>query len=171
MARLSKILTRDVGFWFVIIVVAIVAWSFENHMSLQAYKQLVSQGGIGGAVITQLDSLQTKELDAFLDLNQQVTTLETALMGGVFYVLFNSPKGSLWRHRGSALMGALLISVSIYFGFVSYSYFIVTLQNGNPDPTTGLTRMAQQAHFYTFLLGVIFFANFIFHNLPEEDKT
>src|ERR1700758_5258337 len=116
MVRPSKVLMRDVGFWAVIVLVGILAWRFENQMNLQAYKQLIANGGIGGTVITQLDSLQAKELDAFLDLNQQVTTLETALMGGVFYVLFNSSRGSAWKHRSSALMGALLVSVSIYFG-------------------------------------------------------
>jgi hypothetical protein len=171
MTPISQSVKRDIGFYLVVIVVAALAWAFENHMSVQAYNEIVAQGGVSGTVITQLDAVQTKEFDAFLDLNQQVTTLETALMGGVFYLLFNSRKGSAWRHRRSALIGSLLVSISIYFGFVSYSYFIVTLQNGNPDPTTGLTRVAQQAHFYTFLLGVIFFANFIFHNLPEENKT
>lgn len=169
MAHLSQRLRADVGFYIVVIVVAILAWTFEGYMNRRDLQQLESQGGLGPDAVTQLDSVQAKELDAFLDLNQQVTTLGTALLGGVCYLLFNSSKGSVWKKRKSAVAGALLISVSIFFGFVSYSYLIGRLQDGNPDPTVGATRLAQQVHFYTFLLGVVFFANFMFHNLPKEE--
>jgi len=63
-----------------------------------------------------------------------------------------------------------MVSASIFFGYVAYIFVIAMLRDGTPDVTVSKPHWAQQAHFYTFLIGVIFLADFIFHNLPEGEK-
>lgn len=170
MAQLSERLkTKALGFYVVVVVVAILAWAGQSYMNHRAEVDLAAQGGIAGQVAERMDGLQAKTLDAFLDVNQQVTTLGTALLGGVFYLLFNSGKGFAWKQRKwAAVMGVLFVAISIFFGYVAYIFVIAALGNGNPDATASKSYWAEQAHFYTFLLGVVFFADFVFHNLPNE---
>lgn len=83
--------------------------------------------------------------------------------------MFNSR--FVWKRRTwAAILGTLSISVSIFFSYVAYLFFIAVLRDSTEvDIAKPLTHWPQQAHFYTLLLGVVFFADFIFHNLPQED--
>jgi hypothetical protein len=164
-ARLSEFV-----FYVVIILVATVSWESQKLMQRLANQQLASQGGIGEEVVEKLTDVQAKQLDAYLELNRLLTTLGTTLLGAVFFLMFNRGSRLVWKRSSwSAFLGTLFISVSIFFGYVAYLFFISGLRNGNPDVSVSMPHWAQQAHFYTFLLGVVFFADLIFHNLPKED--
>jgi hypothetical protein len=153
----------------VVMLVAVGSWVSQNYMTKVATQQLIQiNRGIKGVVVDKLSDLQAKQLDAYLELNRLLTTLGTTLLGAVFFLIF-SEKRLVWRQRSwAAMLGTLFVSVSIFFGYVAYLFFISTLQNGQPDVTVSMPHWAQQAHFYTFLFGVVFFADFIFHNLPKE---
>ena len=172
MTRLfQSIRVSDLVWYVVVILVAILSWESQSFMQHLANKQLQAQAQVGvvGESSVNLSAVQTKQFDAYLELNRLLTTLGTTLLGAVFFLLFNSSRRLVWkRRRWAAFLGALFIAVSIFFGYVAYLSFILMLQNGNPlDVTIYMPHWAQQAHFYTFLLGVIFLADFIFHNLPE----
>jgi hypothetical protein len=167
---LERLKTVDVRFYVVVIIVASLAWASQSYMQLQAQKdleaELSGQGGVVGAVTSDLEK---KSIDALLDVNQLVTTLGTALLGGVFYLLFESRRGFAWiQRKWAVVVGVLLVSVSIYYGYVAENFVIWTLTYGNPPFMGPICTSAEHIHFYTFLLSVIFFADFIFHNLPEE---
>ena len=159
----------DFGFYIVVIAVGIGAWASQNYMQSIAQKQLVAQGGIAGPVLQTLTDLQSKQLDAYFDLNRLLTTLGTTILGAVFFVLFGGRKGSGWdQHWWAAVMGVLFVSVSIFFGYVAYIIVISMLRDGTCDVTSYMPYWAQWAHFYTFLAGVVFFADFAYHNLVKE---
>jgi len=170
MEKLSERLkTVDVRFYILVIIVGSLAWASQSYMQSRAQKDLEAQGGVAGAVDSDLVQ---KSFDALLDANQQVTTLGTALLGGVFYLLFDGRKGLAWRQRKWAVVaGVLLVSVSIFYGYVADSFIVWTLAWGNPAAMGPIYNSAERIHFYTFLLGVIFFADFIFHNLPKEVES
>ena len=132
---------------------------------------LNENGGIAGEVVTQCSGVQTQQFDAYLEINRLLTTLGTTLLGAVFYLLFSGGKNLAWKRRKwAAVLGTIFVAVSIFFGYVAYLFIISILQNGNCDISRSYPHWAQQAHFYTFLLGVVFFADFTYRNLGQEDK-
>lgn len=158
---------RELLVYAVVAFVAIMSWESQDFMKRSAAHQLTLQGGIAGVVVEKLSDVQTKQFDAYLELNRLLTTLGTTLLGAVFFLMFNSK--FVWKRRTwAAILGTLSISVSIFFSYVAYLFFIASLGDGAVDVTVSLPHWAQQAHFYTFLLGVVFFADFIFHNLPQN---
>lgn len=161
---------RELVVYGVVALVAVMSWESQDFMKRLAAHQLSLQGGIAGETVEKLSDVQAKQLDAYLELNRLLTTLGTTLLGAVFFLMFNSK--FVWKCRAwAAILGTLSISVSIFFSYIAYLFFIASLGDGTPDVTGSLPHWAQQAHFYTFLLGVVFFADFIFHNLPQQNLT
>jgi hypothetical protein len=172
----------DFGFYIVVIFVAIVSWWTQSYMASVAQRQLTRQApkdGIFGAVVpvTELTNVQERQLDAYLEVNRLLTTFGTTLLGALGFLLFGQQKAGTWkRHRWAAFLGALFVAVSIFFGYVAYLFVLQKLENlvqpYEPNPSFNLIvsspHWAQQAHFYTFLAGVIFLADFVFHNLTKE---
>lgn len=162
----------DYGFYVAVILLAVLAWAGQSYMQWLATRQIQAQGGVAGPVLDRLNGLESKELDAFLEINRLLTTLGTALLGGIFYLLFDSGKTLMLKQRKwAAILGLLFVSTSIFFGYVAYTFVIAMLRDGGADVTVSKPHWAQQAHFYTFLLGVTFLADFLFHNLPEDRKS
>jgi hypothetical protein len=159
---------RELIVYGVIILVAVISWESQDFMKKSAAHRLALQGGIAGEVVKELSNVQTKQLDAYLELNRLLTTLGTTLLGAIFFLMFNNSRFVWKRRTWAAILGTLSICVSIFFSYVAYLFFIASLGDGDTDITRSLPHWAQQAHFYTFLLGVVFFADFIFHNLPQE---
>ena len=162
----------DFGFYLIIIVVGIGAWATPNYMQRLAQReQLQSQGGVVGPVLERLTDLQSKQLDAYVDLNRLLTGLGTTTLGAVFFFLIGGGKATAWRqHWWAAVLSVVCVSVSIFFGFVAYLIVISMLRDGTCDVTSYTPYWAQLAHFYTFLAGVVFFADFSYHNLIKENR-
>lgn len=165
-------LRSEVGFWIVVILVGLAAWKGVTHLNNETLNALAAQGGIAGVVSDTAQSSQATVVNAFLGDAQQITTMGTAVLGGVFYLLFSGRKGEAWtKGKAAMVLGSIFVCLSIYAGFVAYSYIIAAVADSIPDPIHGSNAYAaQQAQFYLFLLGVVCFANFIFHNLPTEAK-
>jgi hypothetical protein len=162
--------TSEFAFYFVVILVAVASWESQTYMQKVAAQQLNSRAAGGWVVVEKLSDVETKQLDAYLELNRLLTTLGTTMLGAVFFLMFDSSRNFVWKRRWwAAFLGTLFTSVSIFFGYVAYLFFISMLRDGNPNVTESTPHWAQQAHFYTFLLGVVFFADFMFHNRPKED--
>ena len=161
----------NLGFYILVIVVGIGAWASQSYMKSLAQKQILSQGGIVGPELERLTDFQSKQLDAYFELNRLLTTLGTTLLGAVFFLLFGGFKAPAWeQHQWAAVLGVLFVSVSIFFGYVAYLIVISMLREGTFDLTSYTPYWAQWAHFYTFLAGVVFFADFAYHNLIQEHR-
>lgn len=168
----------EIGFYLVVLLVAVVAWKTQSFMATEAQRQFAAQtpsDGIYGQPLTQLDGVQEKQLDAYLEVNRLLTTFGTTLLGALGFLLFGQQKASDWtRHRWAAWLGVLLVAVSIFFGYVAYLFLLQTLrdqvQQRGFDLTSSSPHWAQQAHFYTFLAGVVFLADFVFHNMRGESE-
>jgi hypothetical protein len=114
---------------------------------------------------------QQRELDALLEMNHLITTLCTGLLGGLGFLLVNGRKSrrrsvTLWAAFGSAVC----VGCSLFFGYVLYLAIISMLQFGFFNLNNPQILWARQAHFYSFLLAVVLFGDFAFHNLSGEDQ-
>jgi hypothetical protein len=159
------------GFYIVIIFVATAAWQSQSYMTSLSQRRLreQSQGGIVGTALTQLNDVQQRQLDAYLEVNRLLTTFGTAILGAFGFLLLGQEKPGTWqRHRLAVVIGVLCVAVSIFFGYVAYLFIQSMLRDGLFDLTSLSPHWAQQAHFYTFLAGVIFLADFVYHNLIQE---
>lgn len=163
----------DLGFYIIVVVIAALAWESQYYMTMQSQRvqQKQSQDGIVGEALTQLNDVQNRQLDAYLEVNRLLTTFGTTLLGALGFVLFGRERARTWRkHRWAALIGVLCVILSIFFGYVAYLFILSMLRDGSFDITSSNTHWAQQAHFYSFLAGVVLLADFMFHNLIEEGK-
>jgi hypothetical protein len=173
MARsIPRFRIKDFGFYIVIVLIAIVAWESQRYMYAAGEREIIgSSGGIAGVAVDQCNGIQSQQISAYLEVNRLLTTLGTTLLGAVFFLLFNNSKTLNWkRRRWAALVGTIFVALSIFFGYVAYLFIIAILQDGNCDISRFYPHFAQQTHFYTFLLGVVFFADFTYHNLASEGK-
>jgi hypothetical protein len=138
----------------------LAVWQYQQHITGNWIEPLVSN----------LNTAQEKELDALLEMNRLITTLGTGLLGAIGFLLINvrrANRGSvaLW----AACASAVCVGLSLFFGYVVYLGIIAMLQNQFFDLDIRPILWARQAHFYTFLLGVVLFGDFAFHNLQVEN--
>jgi len=145
------------GFYFGAIVLAIVVWRLELYLR-------------SGPMIYQETPIQDKAVDAFLEMNRLLTTLATTLLGAMGLLLFGGFRGrSCSRGLWIAIVGAVSLALSMYYGYVAFLLVISMLSAGSFDPYSPHLLKDQYAHFYSFLVGVILFAGFIYHNIRAED--
>jgi hypothetical protein len=167
---------KDLAFYIVVFLIAIVAWESQKYMYSTGEKiilqQSVAAGGVVGEVLSQCNGVQKQQIDAYLEVNRLLTTLGTTLLGAVFYLLSGGVEKFEWKcRRWAAITGMIFVAISIFFGYVAYSFMISVLQDGRCDVSTLYPHWAQQAHFYTFFLGVVFFADFTYCNLMRGHRN
>jgi hypothetical protein len=170
--QIPKSIAEGFGFYIIVVVLAAIAWLSQDDMTARTQRFLKAnaqaQGGVVGQAVV-LDDTKQRQLDAYLEMNRLLTTLGTTLLGGLGFLLFGREKGApMTRHRWAAFVSVFCVAISIFFGYVAYLFILSMLGNGLFDLTTLSVHWAQQAHFYTFLAGVVFFADFAFCNLTKE---
>jgi hypothetical protein len=138
----------------------LIVWQYQKHMT----------GNWIEPLIPSLSNEQGRELDALLEMNRLITTLGTGLLAAIGFLMVNvrqAKRGTeaLWAACGSAIC----VGLSLFFGYVVYLGIISMLQNQYFDLDVGPILWARQAHFYSFLLGVVLFGDFAFHNLYVEE--
>lgn len=150
------------AFYVAILVLAVATFIFEV--------QLQSGAQVYGVQIDHLTQLQEKQLDAFLNMNSLLTTLGTALLGAVGFLMVRGRKTSSPTHLWAGFGSAICAMLSLYFGYQAYQDILYMFQYGTFDLLTNtVIEQDRHAHFYTLLLGVVLFADFAFHELSQED--
>jgi hypothetical protein len=121
-------------------------------------------------VVNSLTAMQLKQLDALLEMNRLLTTLSTTLLAAVGFLIIKERKPRIRQELWAALASAVCIGLSLFFGYLVYLGILWMLGESFFDLTNPHILWARQAHFYAFLLGVVFFADFAFHYVREEDS-
>jgi hypothetical protein len=169
-----RITLKDLGFYIVVFLIAALAWGSQTLMYRVGEHRLLTpppdSAGVVGEVVSQCNGVQTQQIQAYLEINRLLTTLGTTILGAVFYLLSGGTKFVWTCRRWAALTGMVFVAISIFFGYVAYSFIISVLREGSCDVSTLHPFWAQQAHFYTFFLGVVFFADFTYCNLMRGNK-
>lgn len=167
-----RLRVKDFAFYIAILFIATATWEGQRYMYAAGEREIVTaNGGIAGEVVSDCSGIEKQQIGAYLEINRLLTTLGTTLLGAVFFLMFNRGRTLNWKRRQwAAMSGTIFVAISIFFGYVAYLFIISILQNGSCDISRSYPHWAQQAHFYTFLLGVVFFADFTYSNLTTEDK-
>jgi len=122
---------------------------------------------------TQLTPIQKTELDAYLQMNQLITTLSTGLLAGIGYILNRGKmKGSSearWLTLGSAFCSAAFAALSLLLGYFVYQMLIGELDDGVFNLDFPLLLYSSFGHFFSFLLAVALFAELAFQVFHAED--
>jgi hypothetical protein len=155
--RNERSFIQQFGFYFGAIILAAVVWRIEVFME-------------AGTSIYAAIPIQDKAVDAFLEMNRLLTTLATTLLGAMGLLLFGGFKGRpCSRELWAVIAGAISICLSIYYGYVAYLAVISMLVSNSFDPYSPKLLREQYAHFYTFLVGFVLFAGFVYANMRTED--
>jgi hypothetical protein len=150
------VLGRLIFYFGIILLAGGVLW-FENY--LQNIPTFIAVG-----------TIPDKAVDAFLEMNRLLTTLGTSLLGAMALLLFSGFRGrACSREIWAAVAGAVSVGLSIYYGYAACQTVTSMLASGVFDPHARPLLANQNAHFYTFLAGVIFFADFVYQNMKTED--
>lgn len=153
------------GFYFATIALVAIVWIARRHMDAAAF------GGIIFSSSTTADPNQWQQmgLQAISEMNTLLTTLATALLGALGLLLSSGARnGPRPRHLWSAFISALLVGVSIYFGYVVHLHVLWMIKYENFDPNSLMYILPSYSQFYTLLVAVFFFADFAVHDLIEE---
>jgi len=146
------------GFYFGVLVLAAAVWEVQHYLQ-------------SAPAIYDSVPIQAEAVNAFLEMNRLLTTLATTLLGALGLLLFGGFKGKTCsRELWAAVVGAVSVSLSIYCGYVAYLAVISMLEAGSFDPYSPQLLRAQYAHFYTFLVGVVFIAGFVYQYMGDLDE-
>ncbi len=157
------------SFYVGCIVLSALAFGVEYHMQnattgVLAQVQPQQPGSISDA--------EKAQLSALLQMNQLITTLGTTLMGALGFLLANRKTTSGSRGFWAAAASFACVGLSIYFGYNAYKGIINMLQSAQDigffDVTHGVIPEERACHFFFFVLGVFFFADFAFHEFSQE---
>lgn len=160
------------AFYVGCVVLSALAYGVEYHMqnptnglvAIPSESQLQQPGSVSDA--------EKARLSALLQMNQLITTLGTTLMGALGFLLANRKTGSGARGLWAAGASFACVGLSIYYGYNAYKSIISMLQNvqyiGWFDVVDGVIPKERAGHFFFFVLGVFFFADFAFHELNQK---
>jgi hypothetical protein len=144
------------GFYFCAFAFAGAVWQTEHYL-------------LSGPIIYLPVPAQAQAVDAFSDMNRLLITLGTSLLGAMGLLLFGGIKGrACSRELWAAMAGALSVAVSIYYGYLANLNVMSMVVDGYFDPRNPALQRIHGLHFGFFLLGVIFFAGFIYQNVRAE---
>jgi hypothetical protein len=153
------------GFYFATVALVGVVWIARRHMDAAAF------GGIIFSSSSTSDPNQWQQmgLQAISEMNTLLTTLATALLGALGLLLSSGARNRpRTRHLWSAFISALMVGVSIYFGYVGHLHVLWMIKNENFDPNSLVYILPSYSQFYALLIAVFFFADFAVHDLIEE---
>lgn len=150
------------GFYAGAVAIAVVAWQVQRYVAGQHILE---------PLVESLSQLEEKQLQAFLDMNRLLTTLGTTLLGALGIVLASGSKGQSKSHlRWPAIASGAFAVVSVFFGYIAYEGILYMLRNQFFDLDSPVILWPHRAHFYTLLLSVFFFGDFVIHDLTNYDQ-
>jgi hypothetical protein len=164
--------TYRLSFYILAILIAAVVLVFQRYMEKISYRD---PGIVSSSTLNQPDTIppwQEKALETYSAMSGLLTTLATALLGGLGYLLINARGAAPHLRHGAAAVGSALFAVlSIYFGYVSHLVVLSSCFGNSFHSYAFGVEWPSRSQFYTLLLAVFFFADFAFHELGKEARS
>jgi hypothetical protein len=155
---ISTGIVKRLAFYACAFVLMVAVWRFEVYLQ-------------SGPLIYQNIPIQSAAVDTFMGMNRLLITLGTSLLGAMGLLLSTGFRGkSCLKELWAVMAGGVCIGVSIYYGYVANMAVMSMVASGSFNPYSPLLMRTHNVHFVTFVLGVIFFAGFIFQNMTTEGE-
>ncbi|MGB9459179.1 MAG: hypothetical protein ABSB23_07085 [Bryobacteraceae bacterium] len=147
------------GFYIVSILLIVAMWKVTTYVNTRPYP-----------VAPDSEPELDKAVDAYEGINNLLITLGTGLLGAMGFLLTTKPRQHYrLREMWPAVLSAVCVGLSLYFGYVSYQNVEFVLLNSVGTLDIDLVQWPKAAHFYTLLAGVFFFADFVMQDLGKGD--
>lgn len=158
-------------FYVSVVALVLAVLLFQHYMDTRMSQPKTI---ISGSQFVPNDDMSTwdqKGIDVVAGLNSLLTTLGTAVLGAIGFLLWNvHRKGAQRPHMLSALLGAMCVALSLYFGFVGHLHILWWTETKSFSPGSVIVMWPHMAQFYTLLLGAFFLADFAVYDLSKEDQ-
>jgi hypothetical protein len=154
-------------FYVLAVLVAAGVALFQHWMNKIASGDIISSTNLGqGGIIPPGEA---GALDAYAAMSGLLTTLATALLGALGYLLINAPQAAPHLRQGASAVGSALFAVlSLYFGYVSHLTVLSATYINWFSPYAFGVVWPSRSQFYTLLFAVFLFADFAFRVLSKE---
>jgi hypothetical protein len=134
--------------WFYVgcALLALSVWSFQKHVNNEAFNKtgIIFSGSSGQS--SDPTGWDKMSVQAMSDVNGLLTTLATAMLGALGFLMSNrAQEGSTSRHIWAALLGAVGGGLSLYCGYVAHVNLLTMISTQNIDPHNFLYRAATNA--------------------------
>jgi hypothetical protein len=116
--------------------------------------------------ITDLNDLQQKEIDIFLQMTSLLAGFATLALGGIGALIWDRRKKKR-NPTPQLLMAAVSSGVSLFFGYLSYRYLLWMLEQQFFVVNHRLVTTASLLQFLAFCISIIALADFV---LVTEEK-
>jgi len=148
-----------IGFYVACIVLVWAMWGLTDYVNSRPYPTAPESQ-------PELD----KAVDAYEGINNLLITLGTGLLGAMGFLFINKPRRTYrFRDTWPAILSAIFVGLSLYFGYVSYQNVEFVLLNSVGTLDIELVQWPKAAHFYTLLAGVFFFADFVMQDMSNAN--
>jgi len=174
MDLLGPLRNRRLAFYALAIVVTLAVWLLQRYMRTAAPSAsgIVSSTSLNQpALAGSASDPQGKAIDIYTTAASLLTTLATALLGALGYLLMNERQAKPGLQRSvpvMAVISAAFAVVSIYFGYRCDSNALWYVSEGAFTPNAPPLVWPKIAQFFSLLLAVFFFADFVFYELGRE---
>ena len=113
---------------------------------------------------------KTKQLDMWAEMNKLLIAFATVTIGAVGGFMLNRDKTAPLSPQGMRRAAAswLFCALSLYFGYLSYQQATWMLSYGIFDPLGARLWWPARAQFWSYLVSVILFADFIYGSLRDK---
>ncbi len=147
------------SFYIVSILLIVAMWKVTIYVNSRPYP-----------VAPESEPELDKAVDAYEGINNLLITLGTGLLGAMGFLLTSKPRQNYrLREMWPAILSAVCVGLSLYFGYISYQNVEFVLLNSVGTLDIDLVQLPKAAHFYTLLAGVFFFADFVMQDLGKAD--
>jgi len=173
---LTKPALQRLRFYAIALFVLGSLYEYQSYEFKKPYFQ--TNQVISSAPLDQSSFLAWQQLEekAASEYSSLLTTLATALVGALGWMMVEARKDSKKRHTKlqhvwAAFLAAICAGVSLYYGSLSQKSLLIMLWSQNVDPLQGVYSFLARNQFVALGAGALFFADFAFHDFGKGDSN
>lgn len=165
-ARLRYFRFYSVRFYFLFLCVVLLLVGLDYGLSKLPFVEPIPD---------YADDLRKKQVESWTEMIKLLIALATLSIGAITGFVVNRDKstGLTPPQIRRVLASWILCGASLYFGYLSYQQGTWMLSQGvfNPNPDNLRLWLPTRAQFWTFLISIVVFADYIYSGLQKKPPS